>query len=1552
MAYCVGSGYALPINLTQKNITVEYSGYYTQTADPVFNWGIFNAGERHFISLNHQSRIRQSGNLTQIQVWIQKPATMDKMFFDVWRQNTSTTYDRIYTENIIYKVVGGDNIVNLNVAVPVIEGDYIGYGINNTETTPSTYQLNMSIGSGIEGYYVTGSISDNISYKWGDFTSTDRYVKIKTYGFGSPVFAIAGDSIAAGHPAHYSFIETTNTTNIPNQILYQLSHFQDNASYQNMGIGSQTTTMIAARFDRDVGNLSPNVAVIQGGVNDVIGGAANPVIEGNIATMANTSLANDITPIVILPLPWTSGTTNQMLQMDNLTGNMSTSICTWSGVYCVNASPYVGIPRVGGSPGNLWDINASYTADASVHYNEAGYTQIALAISDKIDEVNTLIASFTPSGPISTHYPNGTAFVDTSTGSPTAWMWNATNVTGDNIPFTFNTTQNATFFPSNAGNYTISLNASNSYTYNLSTQSTWVNVTANPLTSSFTPNNTVGYYTPMPVTFTDTSTGYPPVTTWNYTFGDTYTSTLQNPQHIYTVANNYTVTQNVTNATGSFSTSTKYVELATDDSIWLKSWMQFNNATVTDLKGNAWTATSGAVTSIDYSKSGFGNSVLYVPTGDARIESASSSIWDRAGQSANMEFWINVTTIGDAGKPIIKRSSGSSGTTNGWGFYNSNATQYGYSFWYGNAATNHTDGIYIPTNTWTHVDLSRNTSGYWTVYKNGIYQTSKYVGNGGFDTTNPVMIGAWGAGTEHAFRMDEFRYTQGQPIFVSDYSVPYAQYNGNLYQNYVNINANATLRYKTNPTDPLQYVYNQTGPRNRTVQIQNITNATSIYASANYEPLYAVVSGIPVLNKTVYSDMTLDSYSIDSVNGVISFKVSRAAGIKALFDNRTDLVDIPMLYYNYTTDTTSNTYFTNANITDGQHNVTYPIYNFISTPIGLGMWGTPIINFTANNVNPAYGETVTFAGSVTNYPNAFNWSFGDGTYSSLQNPTHAYYSNGVKTVSFRAYHSANESITNTTTKVDYITVGASPLPVPTFTSALTYASPPATIQFNVTNGGLYTTAWNWSFGDETWSNVTTDLTKNVTHTYSYPGNYDVTLYETNNAGTGYKTSLDFVVITDPKFVLTPSPLPLNRGTVNTSHFAINNISHAAGIATNISYNKSAVTIQSISLNSIGGTGLTLSSSYDNSAGTAKFGVTGSDLTYTTETNIIDIAWKANVNITNATAPVRFSATNSQSFVTSTSGYPANRFVNAVSKTGGNIELRNDTVQKTLTFKNAYTKNLVSGIQVRLDWTGVYNGTDTTTTGSYTFLSSTFGSITVVIAADGYYNVTQTIAIDNADETVLMSPTSGAPSQVTWYTPQQIKLTAVDLFGKPLEGVEISATPLDFTAPDDWAQILIGVQPAVNMSGTTLLGTTGIDGSWVAPMLPSYQYQIILTNAAMGVSHTVTLYPSDPSYVIYCPTTGQGTQKGVEKMQNLMNSTLYVTEPNSSYITWNLMYLDPSGYTTALQWEVECWNNHTIMYSNSWGSVGISDVINDSYTFPSVPKGMEYRAQYNATRDVP
>jgi PKD repeat protein len=83
-------------------------------------------------------------------------------------------------------------------------------------------------------------------------------------------------------------------------------------------------------------------------------------------------------------------------------------------------------------------------------------------------------------------------------------------------------------------------------------------VAVTPPTASFTSSVTSGT-APLPVQFTDTSSGSP--TAWAWNFGDGSTATTQHPAHTYTAPGTYTVSLTATNAGGTSTPATATVSV-------------------------------------------------------------------------------------------------------------------------------------------------------------------------------------------------------------------------------------------------------------------------------------------------------------------------------------------------------------------------------------------------------------------------------------------------------------------------------------------------------------------------------------------------------------------------------------------------------------------------------------------------------------------------------------------------------------------------------------------------------------------------------------------------------------------------------------------------------------------------------------------------------------------------------------------------------------------------------------------------------------------------------
>jgi hypothetical protein len=137
--------------------------------------------------------------------------------------------------------------------------------------------------------------------------------------------------------------------------------------------------------------------------------------------------------------------------------------------------------------------------------------------------------------------------------------------------------------------------------------------------------------------------------------------------------------------------------------------------------------------------------------------------------------------------------------------------------------------------------------------------------------------------------------------------------------------------------------------------------------------------------------------------------------------------------------------------------------------------------------------TAQFNDTSIGTPTSWNWSFGDGNYSTAQNPVHAYAYTGTFTVKLNATNAAGSNIT---TKTNHIIVNI-PAPVANFNANVTSGPAPLTIQFNDTSLGS-PTSWHWTFGDIGAGNSST--LRNPVHTYMAKGNYTVHLIAGNYGG--------------------------------------------------------------------------------------------------------------------------------------------------------------------------------------------------------------------------------------------------------------------------------------------------------------------------------------------------------------------------------------------------------------------------------------------------------------------
>lgn len=160
----------------------------------------------------------------------------------------------------------------------------------------------------------------------------------------------------------------------------------------------------------------------------------------------------------------------------------------------------------------------------------------------------------------------------------------------------------------------------------------------------------------------------------------------------------------------------------------------------------------------------------------------------------------------------------------------------------------------------------------------------------------------------------------------------------------------------------------------------------------------------------------------------------------------------------------------------------------------------PVADFSADDVTPCVGQTVTFTDLTTNSPTSWSWTItGPATFnSSVQNPSFVFTTPGTYQVELTA---TNASGSDTETKVGYITVTAAP----TLSNSNTPASCNGVCDGTATvsaSGGTpgYTYQWNAAAGSQT----------TATATSLCDGSYSVVVTDGNNC-----TANTSVTVTEP-----------------------------------------------------------------------------------------------------------------------------------------------------------------------------------------------------------------------------------------------------------------------------------------------------------------------------------------------------------------------------------------------------------------------------------------------------
>ncbi len=666
--------------------------------------------------------------------------------------------------------------------------------------------------------------------------------------------------------------------------------------------------------------------------------------------------------------------------------------------------------------------------------------------------------------PLSGCAPFNVSFTDQSTGNPNYWKWDLGNST---VSFL----QNPSTVYLNPGNYTVKLVIRNAAGNSDSiTKLQYIVVYAKP-TTNFSAAPLTGCF-PLPVNFTDLSTpGTGSITTWLWDFGDGNTSTLQNPSHTYTSSGNYNITLVVTNSNGCTKTFTRSNYISISNGV---------NAVFT----NDMPSSCSAPQTINFQNQSTGTGTI-----------SYQWLFGDGGSSNLAAPQHTYTAPGSYTVQLI--ATNSTGCTD-------TATSNG-AVTIGTVNADFT----IPSMVCVSRPLAiTNTSAPTPL------SASWSFGDGTTSTAmNPVKLYA-NAGTYNITLVSNFGGCQATKTkSITVFANPVSTFNGTpltscsapLTVNFTNTSANIVSSEwlfgdggSSTAANP-SHVYTATGNYTVTLITTNANGCTDTIVKTDYikiQPPFATINNLP---QQGCAPLTVSFVStVSSVDPIIGYQWNFGNGITSTLQNPTHTFT-PGNYDIQLVVTTAGGCKDTVRVIEGVKAALKPIPNFSATPRDV-----------CANVPVQFTDLST--GTITNW----NWDFGDGSQSTLQNPLHNYEDTGLFNITLIV---GNNGCSDTLIFTNYIHVKP---PIAIF-SLVGDCINKFTRSF--TDQSIGADTWSWNFGDGGTSTL-----QNPVHAYSSVGTYTVTLTVFNiSTGCDY-TKTSQLTIADEQALFTASSTELCKNT--------------------------------------------------------------------------------------------------------------------------------------------------------------------------------------------------------------------------------------------------------------------------------------------------------------------------------------------------------------------------------------------------------------------------------------
>ncbi len=669
-------------------------------------------------------------------------------------------------------------------------------------------------------------------------------------------------------------------------------------------------------------------------------------------------------------------------------------------------------------------------------------------------------------------------FSDNSTGNPNTWKWTLGNGTNSTL-------QNPSVLYMNPGQYQVKLVVSNSSGADSIVKTNYITVFAKP-TVNFN-SLLLGGCVPLTTSFNDLSIpGSGSIQSYQWDFGDGNFSTNSNPSHQYINEGSFNVSLLVTNTNGCSEslTKTNYITVTGKPIVNFTTTSLANCGTPFNVTFNNQSTGNGGLTFFwnfgdGTSSSQINPSHTYNSQGTFSV---SLYVTNAYGCSDTLKK-INLLSIANAHTMFTSSASVCSNTP--VQINNSTTPTPSSTFWDFGDGTSSTD--FNPVRTYTIPGI------YYIKLVNDFGLCKDSMTTSIVVKTNPVV---------------DFNGTS-----LSSCQAP-------LTSNFSNLSSNATTFQwlfgdgSTATSIDASHTFTSPGVYDITLIATSADGCSDKMIKNQFVNIVLPVASILDLPKKGCAPFswTFQS-STNSTDSVVGYSwdfgdgtTSNQSSPTHIYTNR-GVYDIKLIV------TTSNGCSDTVMYTRGIKVGLVPHPNFIATP-----------TITCAQLPVVFTDSTPMIDSVDQWL----WSFGDGSVSTSQNPTHTYSDTGYMDVQLIVY---DNGCSDTLLKEDYIRINA---PIANFSTKVDCDNRLTRI---FTDKSIAADSWLWDFGD---GQTSTD--QNPIHTYANSGSYLVTLIVGNNATGCTYTKTGNVLIVNQLADFVASDTSFCKG--NATNFSVFNVTPA------------------------------------------------------------------------------------------------------------------------------------------------------------------------------------------------------------------------------------------------------------------------------------------------------------------------------------------------------------------------------------------------------------------------